>query len=260
MNEPMALEDVLSGKEEAVVEPEAEEKVEETAEPEKVEAVDETEPEAEVATDEPEPKGVEEAEPPAAETTKEVPLAALLDERDKRKEIQSELERLKAERESTQQEKVDFWENPEAALTAMEERLTQQWEAKTTNALLSYSMQSASYRHEDYDEQKDAFAEAAKENPALADQALASPDPGEYIYTTGKQFSQLNAVGGDISALEQRIRNEIRAEFDAKAKAKTDKLKAVPTSLTDETSASTPREKVEGGPTPLVSIFKHNQG
>lgn len=248
------LDDIFEGKEteepvvETVEEPTEEAQPEAVEAPEVEDEIEETveaEVEAEVVT----------AEPTTAEEVRTVPLAGLLDERDKRKQAEEKLRQLEAEK-----EKPDFWADPETAMKTMRDELATEFNQKFTNGLLAYSMQSASYRHDDYESMKQAFTDAVQDNPALAQQAVESADPGEYIYNTGKQFSQLNAVGGDITALEERIRNEVRAEYEARNKAKVDKLKNVPQSLTDETSAMQPREKVEGGVEPLESILKFNSG
>lgn len=255
MTEQMTLEDVLNGKEE-VIEPETAEVETEAAEPEAVEVVEE---ETEEVTEDP-TEGVEEVEPPATENVKEVPLAAMLDERDKRKALQVEVERLKAEQETATKEKVDFWENPEAAIDAKVEERIGKVEQQFTNGYLSLSMQYSRSFHDDFDAAKDAFATAAQENPALADMALKAEMPGEYIYSTGKQFMELESVGGDVNALRERIRNEERAkltaEFEAKGKARQD----IPVPLTDETSATPARQKVEGGNESLDSILNYNSG
>jgi hypothetical protein len=253
----MSLEDVLDGKEPEVVEQEAEKVEEEEAQSQEDEPVAETEPAPEVeTTDEPEPTGVKETEPPSVETTKEVPLAAMLDERDKRKALQAELEALKAEKEKDQKEKVDFWENPEAAIQEAVSKVEQDFQQKLVAGRLELSMQIAKTYHDDYDAGLEAFKAAAEENPALVDQALQSEHPGEYIYTTGKQFADLDAMGGDLNAMREQIRNEERAKLMAEMKGKEQKLASVPTPLTDESSAMAPREKVEGGPTPLESIIR----
>lgn len=256
------LEDVLSGKE--PVDVPQEEKVEaEAQESETDEPVEEAKPDSEVEDSEP-TGDVEEkpskTEPPSVETTKEVPLAAMLDERDKRKALQAELEKIRAEQEKAQKEKVDFWENPEKALESMEQNLRGEFQQTLTNSLLAFSIQSASYRHPDYDQFKDAFAQAAEQNPTLVDQALQSNDPGEYIYSVGKQFHELDSFGGNIETMKEKLRAEIKAELMAKQGEKETKLKSVPTPLTDETSAMAPRDKVEGGPTPLENIFNYNRG
>ena len=268
------LEDILAGKEpEAQAEETVVEQKEEAQAPEEEKPQEDAAPEEkadEATEDTSEPEGVSEpekaeAEPPAAKESKEVPLAALLDERDKRKELQSELEQLKKAQEEAKQNQEDlpdFWENPQAHLEVIErkfEEKIQQKEQELNARLLQSSMVSAAYRHKDFDQYREAFAQAAEQNNALVDQALMSPDPGEYIYETGRQFAQFDEVGGDIDSLRAKIRAEIMQELAEKDESKKTKLAAVPTPITDETNASAPQEKVEGGPTPLDNIFSKNR-
>lgn len=262
--ETTPLEDVLAGKE--VVEQETPEAEAEEQKPEEAEVVEESESEAAENTDE--PTGVTEEEPqkdepPSSKESKEVPLVALLDERDKRKQLQAEIEELRKAQEKEEQKSVDFWENPQAALDQIESKYEEKVESLKQEYLatrLADSITSASYRHKDYDQYREAFAKAAEQNNALVDQALQSGDPGEYIYNTGRQFAQLDSAGGDIDSLREQIRQELMAEMAHKDESKKQKLAAVPTPITDETSASTPQEKVEGGPTPLDNIFNYNRG
>lgn len=256
-----SLESIIDGKEE-VIEQETTEKVEETQEPEKVEPVEETTEEVteEPAVEEtPEPTGEEETTPPVVDDVKTVPLAAVLDERDKRKELQKKVELLEAEKVEAEKEKVDFWENPEAAVDAKVEERVSKLEQQRQNDRIADSMQLSKHFHEDFDIAKDAFIKAAEDNPALAEMAIQSEIIGEYIYTTGKQFMELDAAGGDVNALRDKIRLEERAKIMEELKSKEDKLKDVPTPLTDEASATAPREKVEGGSTPLDNIFTTNR-
>lgn len=239
------LEDVLN---EEVVEP-----VEEVTE--EVETPDETVSEEETT----EPEGVEEGEPPAPETSKEVPLAAMLDERDKRKALQAEVESLKAQQNKAEEEKVDFWENPEGAVQKMINTTRDELNQQYSSGYIALSMQYSKTFHDDFDDAKEAFVKAAEENPLLADQALQSEMPGEYIYKTGREFLELSKYG-DVETMREKIRLEEREKLMTELSKKEDKLKAVPTPLTDETSATAPREKVEGGQTPLGNIFRHNSG
>lgn len=255
----VSLEDVLSGKE-PVVELPKEEVETEAQESQEDEPVAEVESEPEVEESEPKGDIEEKTEPPSVESPKEVPLAAMLDERDKRKALQAKLDEYEAERAKSQEKKADFWENPEGFVDSVREELRGEFQQTLTNSLLAFSMQSASYRHTDYDAMRDSFKEAAEQNPALVDQALKASDPGEYIYSVGRQFKQLDEVGGDIDTMRERMRSEIKAELMKEMQGKDAKRRSVPTPLTDETSASAPREKVEGGPTPLENLFNHNRG
>ena len=235
-------------------EPKAETPVEDPK-PETVEEPKE-EPKAEEPKEEPkaeEPKETP-AEPPSA-TDKQVPLAALLDERDKRKNFQKQLEERDAELQELTKEKTDFWEAPEAAINEAVSTAVNKTEQRLMGRFMNLSIRNAYSRHDDYEQAFDAFRTAAEENPALAEQAAADDDPGEYMYKVGNNFRQLDQAGGDVDALREQIYREVKAELLKEMDNKPD----VPTPITEEPSASSPREKVEGGPTPLTSILKHNR-
>ena len=267
MSDQMPLEDVLAGKEPEVVEPQETEEVETEAEPEKVEASEETESETEVvAADDDEPKDVKEEkaeepepEPSSGNTTKEVPLTALLDERDKRKELQKQIDELQAKAEENKDE-PDFWNDPQAYLSEMRDELSGLMAQTVAEAKLEWTVEMARERHDDYDDILQITSQAVQENPALAEQIANHKNPGEYVYQLGKQFKQLDEAGGDVDSLREQIRREEREKVLAELKEKEDKLNKVPQALTDETNAAAPREKAEGGPTPLDNIFQYNSG
>lgn len=257
------LEEILGEAE--VVEDEA---TTETQEPETAEPVDEAESTPEVETAEEEPEGVKEEEPEQQElpveppSAKDVPLAALLDERDKRKNLQAELEAARKQLEE-KKETPDFWENPQATVESMISSRVNELQAQYTAGFLNMSMQHSKSFHDDFDEAKDAFIKAAEENPALADAAINSEMPGEYIYKTGKEFLALSQYGNVESAIEAAKRQAVEdyiAKQAEKDKGKAQKIAAVPTPITEETSAASPKDKVEGGPTPLDSILHLNRG
>lgn len=241
MSEQMSIESILEG----------ETPVETTAET-PAETPVETEVETEVVEVEVEEPTGETATPPVAEETPAVPIAALHDERDKRKAAQRERDELQKQLEEN---KPDFWEDPQKAIDSVTESLRAEFNQELRVTRLNMSVAGAQSRHEDYDVMEKAFADAAKDNPALIDQMWADPDPAEYAYKTGKQFTQLNQFGGDLDSMRAQMRAEVRKELEAELKGKSDTLASVPESLTSETSASAPREKVSEGPTPLENIL-----
>lgn len=255
------LENILEGKEEVVEQPVEEEKpveevTEEPATGEEEKATEETE----------EVEEVEEVTPPVTEEkSKEVPIQAMLDERDKRKEAQLRAEALQAEIDKlkeTNQEKPDFWENPDAALQALRNEVIEKeikpLQDQMTSAYidLSRQMTRSFVGDAEYDAAEKAFADAAKQNPLLVQQALESGNPGKYMYDTGKQFNAIDSAGGDLDSLKAQWRQEWEAEQKSKLEKKDSKLKSVPESLTETPSAHVPGEKVEGGPTPLENILR----
>ena len=265
MSEQLSLEEVLEGKE-VTTEKETEEVKAEEVKAEEVatqEEVNEKRAEklAELA------KGAKETEPPSVEEpkNKEVPIQALLDERDKRKEAQARNVELEKQLEE-KQEAPDFFEDPQKAIESIKSSLRAEFKQETETlqermqtAWLANSIQSATYRHEDFtDEVRDKFADATAINKDLLNQMWNSPDQGEFVYQTGKQMMEIDSAGGDLVALKAQYRAEFLAELKADKDKQESKLAEIPESLTSETSAMTPREKVEGGPTPLENILPSN--
>lgn len=245
-----ALEDAFNGK---PVEP-VEEPAEEIKAEEPVEEPEEPKGEEKPESEEPEKVEEPEAEPPAAKVTKEVPLPALLDERDKRKAAEARAKDLEKRLEE-KKESPNFWDDPEKAVADVRESLEAEFDKKLTEKMFRFSIKTASHRHNDYQEAFDAFKQAAEDNPALANMAADSDDPGDEIYRIGKNFLQLEQSGGDIEAMREKIRAEERDKILAELKAKEDKLSSVPQAITDTQSAAAPRDKVEGGATPLGNIL-----
>ncbi len=253
------LEEILGNSEVEEQESKPEEAVVETTE-EAAEAGDNaSQPEGVKEKPEQEEPEQEEAEPPSA---KDVPLAALLDERDKRKNLQAELDAARRQIEESK-DNPDFWENPQATVESMISSKVDELQNQYTSGYLNLSMQYSKAFHDDFDDAKDAFIKAAEENPALADAAVQSDMPGEYIYKTGKEFLALQTYGDVESAIEAERRKAVEeyiAQQAEKDKGKAEKVAAVPTPLTEESSAGSPRQKVEGGPTPLGSILHLDRG
>jgi len=233
--------------------PEEVKAVEETTEPEEAKVEETTE---EVVED----TGEEEDTTPPVVETKEVPLTALLDERDKRKEAVAERERLSKELEEAKKQPLDFYEDPEGAIASKIEEAVAPVREQFTRHLIDLSRQmTKEFVGEDkYEPAEKAFAEAAKQNPLLVQNALESGNPGKYMYDTGKQMLALDAKGGDVDAVHKAGYDEGYAQALAEFKAKDDKLKDVPESLTETPSAMAPGEKVATGPTPLENILPSN--
>ena len=185
-----------------------------------------TEPEA---TPEPvaeEPKGEEppapvaEAAPPAAsEDHGKIPIAALLDEREKRKEREREAEELRrklAEYEAKQQPKPDFFADPEAALTAAARAA----QAAALNTKLEMSRFQA---EKDYskDEVQAAY-EFFDRNPHLSGALLNHPSPFHKAVEEYRIHSQVEKLRTNPTAfeaeIEARIREKVLAELAAQPK------------------------------------------
>ena len=196
MSEP-SLDDVLSG-EEVVLE---EETVEE-----------------ESPVEEPEPtKGEEESEPPSDEPeskeTKEVPITALLDERDKRQKLERELEGLKKQAQKEPEKRIDPVDDPEG----FQDQVEQAIKAATFQQDLKWMRRT----HDDWEEAEAWINEQLGDNVALQAKLQNSESILDDAYAMFQQHKKLEALE-DVEAMEARI----RAEVEAKVRAELEQSKA----------------------------------
>jgi len=256
------LDEVLEGKEPEVTEEPAKETTEEVEV--KTETTEEVTEEVVEETTE-EPTGEEGATTPVVEeNTREVPIGALLDERDKRKDAVARADALEKQLEE-KKEAPNFWENPEATIASIKEELRAENDAKIEelkggfkNAWLAHSSEAAAEKYGDevYRPIAETFAKAAQTNPELVNRLYNSANMGEFIYKTGLQMQQMDESGGDLESLHNKWKAEWLAEQKAAKDTTDDKLNQVPESLTDTQSTGSPKGKVEGGPTPLGNIIR----
>jgi hypothetical protein len=231
----------------------------------KPEALDETEtPEA----PEPEVKAKDEPKTPPPGDDGKVPIQALLEEREKRQQYERELKEFREQQEKAKQSAPklpDYFEDPEGYNAAVEklvqERvsgLEQKVNQQMSAAWLSMSERAAKARYQDFDEKLAAFEQEARNNPVLAAQMMQAPDPGDYVYQTGKKLLALSTTP-DLDTLREQMREELRAELMAEMKQgeeqKKAKLAQVPRSLSNEQSAAGPRQP-EWRPTQLEDVLR----
>lgn len=193
-------------------------------------------PEAEKVEKQPEPAKAEPAAPTAPEVKDEttVPLAALMAEREKRQQLQRELEQSRQQRppQTTQEAAPNFYENPDAFVQTIEQR--------ANNRLYAALEAQARESYADYDE---VFAEVEAHvatNPAAAQQVLSAPNPALAAYKLGKQLREMKQMEDPV-AYRERLKAELRAELEAEQKAKDEARQkaadAVPPDLTDTRNA-----------------------
>lgn len=226
------------------------------------------ETEAEEPQEEPEvkaekPEEPEKPTPPPGDEGK-VPLQALLDEREKRQQYEKELKAFREQQEKAKAQAPklpDYFEDPEgynAAVDKLVQDRVSQVEARVnqqmSQAWLSMSERAAKARYQDFDEKLEAFSQEAQNNPVLAAQMVQSPDPGEYVYQTGKKLLALSTTP-DLDSLREQIRNELLAEMKQGEAEKKAKLAAVPKSLSKEQSAAGPRN-AEWQPTSIEDALR----
>lgn len=201
------------------------------------------------------------AEPAPAPAPQEhqVPLSALLAERERRQQAEQALEARK-----TPEPAVDVWENPaayvdsrvEQARTKLLEEIEPIAESRARKLFLDYTESEARSRHTDYDAARAAFAEEAQRNPILAQELRQAANPAEYIYRMGKHAAQLREVAADPEAWERRKEQEIRARIEAEMAAKAPNKARVPQSLNTESSKGAGIVGASwAGPTPIEDIL-----
>lgn len=223
-----------------------------------IEAQEETPAEDVEATEEPEAQSEEPAK---------VPVAALADERGKRQAQERENDelraRLKALTEPEQPEEpakeIDFLDDPDGWRNQFLNQVNQNMEAVRQEArqnFLSMVGEAARAQHDDYDDAISHFAQAVQQNPALAAEANAQPNPAEYAYQAGLNLKMLNDGGGDLDSLLQRTREQAVADYLKSNKPEKESLAAVPESLSNMTGANKPQTKVESNS--LDSIVGNN--
>jgi hypothetical protein len=228
------------------------------------------EPAVEAAPEAPEAPPAEKAEaaPPAAEKPPEepkdskpppgfVPHQALAEERRKRQEYERELSALrqKAQEAEAAKPKPNLFESPDEWEKHLEERVTRitaEAEARAQARFIALAEQDARTRYPDYEEAVQAFTEAARETPALIEEARAATNPVEFVYKSGKNLKTFREAG----SLEELIKQaEARGEERARQALQSKPVPEVPESLTDIAGAKGETTKTWSGPKPLTDLL-----
>ncbi|MCB0423046.1 MAG: hypothetical protein KDD13_00265 [Mangrovimonas sp.] len=171
-----------------------------------------------------------------------VPLAAMMAERDKRKELevefrhlQKQLDEVKAKRE--EQEEIDPDSDPVAYYSQREQKLVRALEDKIYGMSVSY----AKARWSDYDEKEAIFLEAAQKDPTLGQKMAQAGDPATFAYETAKALELQKKYGDNPESWRAAIAKEERAKLEAELKGNKqnlDKARAKqPSNLNDLRSA-----------------------
>ncbi len=190
-------------------------------------------------------------------------VAAIIDERKKRQQVERELQELKAKAEP----KPDFWENPEQATAATVRQMLDP--VKSENFELR--MQLAELRYPDFGDAVKAFLEVAQNDPTLTYQIDHAPNPIDFAYREGKRLKELAPYGGDFTKYREAVTGQLKGEIATRderikaleaqlaeaARAKAD-LESIPRSLNKGTEAA-PRSKAEADDDDISSIVRFNQ-
>lgn len=184
-------------------------------------------------------------------------LRAAQEERAKRQVLEQRLAALEASK--PKEPEKTFWDDPEGALARQRDETRQE----ITRTRLQMAESFARRQHTDFDEKVAVFAQLVHQNPTLAQQWLAAPDPAEYAYALGKNHMELQAVGGmdEMRAKIERdtatrVRAEVEAEIKAKAEALAKDRAELPPSLSAARSTGGAAKPVWSGPPSFEEILK----
>lgn len=216
-------------------------------------------------------------DPQDNETSRQVPLAALENERRQRQEAQAELQRMQAimqqnalmvQQPLQEQPAVpDPWEDPEAALQHQAQQIEQKFQAELAQrdaamvqTRIAMSEELMRSQHQDYDAVVDVFTHAAQNNEYLARQMMAAPNPAAFAYNAGRQMQLVQQVGSDPDAYRAKIEAEILAKHGIAPNGQAPSRQPsapVPTSLASTPSAPVPASQNGGwdGPKPLDQLI-----
>lgn len=183
-----------------------------------------------------------------------VPRAALHDERRKRQELEARLKAL--EDAKPQEQQVGLLDDPEKWEQQLQARVNQEVErvrVENQAQMLNFLEAQARGQHADFDDVIAVFADQAKANPLLAQEALKHPNPVEFAYTAGRRLKMLSEAG-DLDALLERERKKAREEALAEMQGR--QVQQPPESLTEISGAKSGPARQWSGPKPLGDILQ----
>ena len=232
----LTLDQVLSGEDLPQEEPKGE-AAEETAEATEETTEDTTEEET---TQEAEPEETEakDDEPPASDKPGQVPIQALLDEREKRQEAQRRAKELEKQLADAQpKEAIDPLQDPEGFSASVQDQIRA--------ATLSTEIKFMRMMHDDFDDAWEWANQEIGSNAAMQAKLQGSENAVQDIYAMYQQHQTLEQLG-DVDALRAKIEAEVRAELaqEAAPKDETEKPKAP----NKPSLASTPTTKATADP------------
>lgn len=217
-------------------------------------------PEEEIAASQPAPVAEEtpavEAEAPAPvqapapQEDPRVPLAALLDERNKRQELEHQLRQLQESKPDVTEE--DYFDNPQKVIGSVRSEMQQQLSA------LRMDISEATLRSvkPDFDEKMDAFSDAVKGNPALVAGLRSHPNPALFAYTEGEKHQLYKEIGSNPAAYKEKMKAEILASLQPSGTPAA--RVSVPDTLSGVTNQRPGSATQSFEPTPLNQILKRS--
>lgn len=199
---------------------------------------------------------------PPTEQNEQLPpevYAPLKAERQKRQELQQQLEAMKQQIARQNQAPPaalpEFWDNPDAAFDARLEQfgstLMQKFQHQQVVDRINASEVAAKGKYDDYGESFGAFQQAASANPALIEQMKTATDPAEFAYKTGKRAMDLEKVG----SLDELLKAE-RAKWEADLKAAAPAPQAFPSTTANDGSVGQRTGPAWAGPAPIDDLLR----
>lgn len=168
---------------------------------------------------EPETDPLPEQVPPTPDRLPPDTFKAVKEEREKRQQLERELEALKQQFQAAQHPQEppapppSVWEDDQAWGGHLVSTAVQQ---ANINAALNMSEMLTRREKPDFEPMKVKFLQLAEANPALAQQALSDPDPWGKAYQIAKNAATMEEVGAtDLETLRAKLREEILAEAQA---------------------------------------------
>lgn len=202
--------------------------------------------------------GVEDAAPPADKLPKE-DYKAIREEREKRQNLERELEALKQQFQTLQQPKEPpappptIWEDEQGWQQHFSAQVAQQ---ASFNAKLDMSEMLARQSHQDFDSMKASFLQMAEQNPALAQQALSDPHPWDRAYKIAKNAATMAELGAtDVDTLKAKLREEVLAELQQGSQPLPQQQPTIPPTLTTERNVGARTGPAWSGPKPLSELL-----
>lgn len=193
--------------------------------------------------------------PPTSEGLPPETFKGLKEEREKRQNLERELQTLRDQLQSLQQPieppapPPSVWEDENAYGGHIVNTAVQQ---ATFNAKLDMSEMMVRQANPDFEDMKAKFLQLADMNPSLRQQALADPHPWNKAYQIAKNAAMVEELGTtDIGALKAKLREELMAEMQAQPPARP----GVPPSLTTERNVGSRSGPGWSGPKSLSELL-----
>lgn len=210
--------------------------------------------------------GVEEPAAPQGEADTVVPTdplpkeeyQAVRKEREKRQNLERELEALKSQitqLQTPQQPPApppSLWEDEQAWQVHLQQQVLAQADQLSR---INASEMAARAQNPDFDEMYSLFNEMAQTNPAIVQQAMADPHPWGAAYKIAKNYKSMQELAAvDVSDLREKLKAELLEELQQGQTPL--RSPSVPASLTGERSVAPRSGPAWSGPRPLGDILR----